>query len=197
MKSTQPLTDKQQRVLNFITEYKVENGSSPTLKEVSAFLGTPNISTAQYFVDQIRERGHLEKTAHAPRGIVVQMGQTVPLLGRIAAGTPIEAIEERETVSIPGDIKLSPNAAYYALQVVGDSMIDMGILDGDVVFVQHQFTANEGDVVVAIVDGGATLKVFRRRGDKIVLEARNPSFAPIVLDTVEIRGVFIGLMRAK
>ncbi len=193
MNTINPLTNKQQKVLSFINEYQHEHGASPTLREIAAFLGTENISTAQYFVDQIKSRGHISKTANNSRGISPVF--TVPLLGKIAAGHPIEAIEEIEPIKVPSNIKLNPNYSYYALQVKGDSMIDMGILDSDIVLIKHQFSADNGDVIVGIVNGEATLKVYKRIGNKIILEAKNPLYEPIIPKSIEIRGKLIGLIR--
>lgn len=195
MSSIKPLTDKQQKVLDYINFYQLENGQAPTLREIAEFLGTSNISTAQYFVDQIKMRGHISKTSNNSRGINTQPLSVVPLLGKIAAGRPIEAIEDSEPVTVPTHIKLNAMFSYYALQVSGDSMMDMGVLDGDIVLVQHQFTAKDGDVVVGIINGEATLKVFKRKGDKVILEARNPAYQPMVLDHIDIRGKFVGLIR--
>ncbi len=123
----------------------------------------------------------------------------VPVMGRIAAGTPIEAIAEvSHTVAVPGAM-LSPSAQHYALEVRGDSMIEIGINDGDVVVIRDQNTAENGDIVVALVDGQeATLKRFRRRGDMIVLEAANAAYETRVLpaDRVKVQGRLVGLIRS-
>jgi repressor LexA len=123
----------------------------------------------------------------------------VPVMGRIAAGTPIEAIAEvTHTVAVPGAM-LSPRAQHYALEVRGDSMTGIGINDGDVVVIREQSTAENGDIVVALVDGQeATLKRFRRRGDMIALEAANPAYETRVLpaERVRVQGRLVGLIRS-
>lgn len=123
----------------------------------------------------------------------------LPLMGRIAAGTPIEAISEvSHHVAVPGSM-LSGQSKHYALEVRGDSMIDAGINDGDVVVIRETTTAENGDIVVALVEGHeATLKRFRRRGDMIALEAANPNYETRVLrsDQVKVQGRLVGLIRS-
>ncbi|MCC5983180.1 MAG: transcriptional repressor LexA [Rhodobacteraceae bacterium] len=124
---------------------------------------------------------------------------TVSVMGRIAAGTPIEAIsEELNTVAVPGAM-LSGRGSHYALEVQGDSMIDLGINDGDIVVIREQTSADNGDIVVALVDGQeATLKRFRRTGGMIALEAANPAYETRVLsdDRVKVQGRLVGLIRS-
>ncbi len=123
----------------------------------------------------------------------------LPVMGRIAAGTPIEAISEvSHHVAVPGSM-LAGSGQHYALEVRGDSMIDAGINDGDVVVIREQSTAENGDIVVALVEGHeATLKRFRRRGDMIALEAANPAFETRMLraDQVKVQGRLVGLIRS-
>jgi len=192
-----PLTSKQKDTLDFINSFILKHGYSPSLKEIAKFVGTENLSTAQYFVRQLEKKGHLRKASHKSRGITpLSQSQAVPLLGTIAAGKPIEPIETPEAISVPNNIKLSKRHSYYALKIQGDSMIDMGILDNDVVLIQHQMTADNGDVVVAITENGATLKIFKQIGDKVRLEPRNKKYPTIVPKELEIRGKFIGLVRS-
>ncbi|WP_081535917.1 transcriptional repressor LexA [Rhodovulum sp. P5] len=123
----------------------------------------------------------------------------VPVMGRIAAGTPIEAISEvSQRIAVPGNM-VSGKGHHYALEVKGDSMIEAGINDGDVVVIREQNTAENGEIVVALVDGyEATLKRFRRKGDMIALEAANPAFETRILrrDQVKVQGRLVGLIRS-
>jgi repressor LexA len=123
----------------------------------------------------------------------------LPVMGRIAAGTPIEAISEiSHNVSVPGQMVKS-NAHHYALEVKGDSMIDAGINDGDVVVIRETNAADNGDIVVALVEGHeATLKRYRRKGDMIALEAANPAYETRMLpeNKVKVQGRLVGLIRA-
>ncbi|MEI2804948.1 transcriptional repressor LexA [Albidovulum sp.] len=140
--------------------------------------------------------------APAPRGAMPVSGadaMQLPVMGRIAAGVPIEAISEvSHHVAVPGSM-LSGRGQHYALEVKGDSMIDAGINDGDIVVIREQPTADNGDIVVALVEGHeATLKRFRRRGGMIALEAANPAYETRVLpeDQVKVQGRLVGLIRS-
>lgn len=134
----------------------------------------------------------------AARDVAAAGVETLPLMGRIAAGVPIEAISEVERhVSVPEDL-LGRGGRHYALEVRGDSMIDAGINDGDIVIIHEQSTAENGDIVVAMVEGyEATLKRFRRNGNSIALEPANPAYETRILpaDQVEIQGRLVGLIR--
>jgi repressor LexA len=119
---------------------------------------------------------------------------TLPFLGVIAAGSPLEAIENAETLDVDDLVPSGPDV--YVLKVKGDSMIEDGIREGDYILVQRRSTARSGETVVAVLDGGeATLKRFYREGSRIRLEPANRNLSPIVVDSVEIRGVVIGLLR--
>ncbi|MCC7570901.1 transcriptional repressor LexA [Candidatus Micrarchaeota archaeon] len=195
--SVKPLTDRQKEALDFINSFIVAKGYSPSLKELAKFLETENLSTAQYFIQELEKKGHLKRDPHKNRGITpTAQKQTVPLLGYIAAGSPIEPIEDSEPVQVPTNIKLNKNNSYYALKVKGDSMIDMGILDNDIVLIKHQMTADRGDVVVGVTENGATLKIFDRENGKIVLKPRNNKYKSIKPEQLDIRGVFVGLVRS-
>lgn len=194
--SVKPLTNRQKEALDFINAFIRENGYSPSLKELAKFLETKNLSTAQYFIQELEKKGYIKRDPYKNRGIsLITQKHTIPLLGYIAAGEPIEPTENAEPVQIPTNIKLDKNHSYYALKVKGDSMIDMGILDKDIVLVKHQMTADKGDVVVGITEKGATLKIFDRENGRIVLRPRNQKYDTIIPDQLEIRGVFVGLMR--
>lgn len=191
------LSNKQRSILEFIQRYFDDNGDAPTLREIASFLGTKNLSTAQYHVEQLKKSGFLQKSPNVSRGVSLSDRNTVSVLGYIAAGKPIEPIENPEVIDLPSSIKLQNNHSYYALIVKGDSMVDMGIVDGDTVIIQNQFTAENGDTVVAITEDGATLKVFKRIKNKVVLEPRNSigNYSTIIPKRIEIRGKFIGLIR--
>ena len=191
-----PLTEKQKRTLDFINTFAGRSGYSPSLKDIAQFLKTKNLSTAQYFVEELEKKGHLKKVSGKNRGItLINKPPVAMLLGNIAAGKPIEPIENPETIEIPKSIKLDTSHSHYALRVKGDSMMDMGVLDDDIILVRHQITAQDGDVVVAIIKGGATLKVLKRENGKIILEPRNKDYLAIEPKQLEIRGKFCGLIR--
>jgi repressor LexA len=196
MQVQKPLTRRRKEVLTLILKFMAERGHSPSLKEIASLLGTDNVSTAQYFVDELDARGYLKKGSRQERVITpISEPTTVPLLGLIAAGAPIEPLENAEDVLVPGNFNIDKRYPHYALKIKGDSMIDMGILDGDIVLIRHQLTAENGDVVVAVTEKGATLKVYRKRGGNIVLEPRNKDYPLIIPQKLEVRGKFVGLIR--
>lgn len=196
MQEIKPLTARQRQVLNFVNSFVREKKYSPSLKEIAKELKTSNLSTAQYFIEQLRKKGYLKKDEGKTRGITpLPNPHAIPLLGYIAAGEPIEPIENPEDITVPENVKIDIRYPHYALKVKGDSMIDMGILDGDIALIRHQFIANNGDVIVAITEKGATLKVFKKEGGKIVLEPRNKDYPKIIPEQIEVRGKFIGLIR--
>ena len=173
-----------------------KSGYAPSLKEIALFLKTSNLSTAQYFVEELRNKGYLRKESHIARGISPKTPKhSVPKLGYIAAGKPIDPIENPEEISVPESIHIDPRYPHYALEVKGDSMMDMGVLNGDTILIKHQLTANFGDVVVAITEDGATLKVLKRHNGQMVLEPRNKLYPVIIPRQLEIRGKLVGLLR--
>lgn len=195
MQNIKPLTGKQKEILDFINFFVRENGYSPTLQEIANHIGK-NLSTAQYFVKELGEKGYLVKNANKARGIFPILNQhNIPLLGYIAAGKPIEPIENPEEILIPNNMKVDIQYPHYALKVRGDSMIDMGILNDDIILIRHQMTADIGDVVVGITEKGATLKRLGRKNGITVLEPRNPKYGIIIPKELEIRGKFVGLIR--
>lgn len=198
MQSAKPITKRQKEVLNFVIRFIAKNGYAPSLQEVANFLETDNVSTAQYFIQELESKGFLKKKLGATRGISpISQSQTVPLLGIIAAGDPIEPIENPEEIAVPNSISIDSRYPHYALRIKGDSMVDMGILDKDIVLIKHQLTALNRDVVVAVTEKGATLKVLRKIGNQSFLEPKNKDYPTIHPKTLEIRGKFIGLIRSN
>ncbi len=124
------------------------------------------------------------------------LSREIPILGRVAAGKPTLAVEHVEG-TIPLPTEWVKGKEIFLLKVKGDSMIDMGILSGDVVLIRHQLTANQGDIVVAITEKGATLKIYKIKNGKPILEARNKNFPQIEPKELEIRGKFVGLLRGS
>lgn len=176
-----PITGRQKQALDFIKSFIKEKGYAPSLRELAAFLETKNLSTAHYFVKELEKKGYLKRNHYKSRGITpIAPKQTVPLLGNIAAGEPIEPIENPEPIEVPQNIKLSAGKSYYALRVKGDSMMDMGILGDDIVLIKHQMTADLGDVVVGITEKGATLKILGRKNGRTVLEPKNSKYDTII-----------------
>lgn len=191
-----PLTPKQKKVLDFINSFTVKHGYAPSLNEIARYLGK-SISTVQHFIEELQEKGYLQKKENVARGIASIEGAKKQIfkLGYISAGEPIDPIENPEPIDIPLSFMKIPGN-YYALQVRGNSMIEDNILDGDTIVVKYQQTAEDGDRVVAVTEKGATLKVFRNRNGRLYLEPRNKSLKNIYPKSLEIRGKFCGLMRS-
>lgn len=192
-----PLTPRQKKVLDFIRRFAEENGYSPSLGEIAKFL-KKSISTAQYYVEELERRGYLRKKESFARGIslIPESSDRIFLLGYIAAGESIEPLENPEPVSVPISMISSPGQ-YYALRVKGDSMIEDGICDNDIVVIKHQLTADPGNTIVAITEKGATLKILRKKNGRIFLEPRNRNLSNIYPKELEIRGKFCGLIRGS
>ena len=193
------LTPKQKKILDFITGFTKKKGYAPSLEEIADKFGLA-ISTVHQHVKALRDKGYLKKEDNQPRGMTLpeQSPESVeiPLLGLIAAGSPIEPIENPEPIKVPRNL-VAKRGDYYALKVKGDSMIDMGVLDKDIVLIKHQMTADVGDVVVGITEDGATLKILGRKNGRTILEPRNPNYKTIIPKQLEVRGVFVGLIRAE
>ena len=191
------LTPKQKKVLDFIQKYAKENGYSPSLRDISAYLHK-SLSTVQHYVEELDSKGFLHKEDNVVRGIspVETAKGRIFLLAEVAAGEPIDTLEDPEPIDVPISM-ISRPGDYYALRVRGESMIEDNILDGDVIVVRHQKNAQDGDRVVAITEKGATLKVYRERNRKVYLEPRNKSLANIYPKELEIRGKFCGLIRSS
>jgi len=194
------ITKKQKEVLDFINSYIGENGISPTIEEIRKKLKLKAVSTIHEHVNTLKKKGYILKSDNYARSISptkkIKRIIDIPILGKIAAGQPIEVIENIEdTISIVNaDIK-SPRD-YYALRVVGESMIDEGIFDGDIVVIKKQSVAENGQTVVAIIDdNSATLKKLYREKNRFRLEPRNQDMLPFYRKDVEIRGVVIQVIR--
>lgn len=193
------LTKKQKEVLDFITEYVRENGYSPTQKEIQANFGFKSLGSVQDYIKYLTTGGYLNNDSHSVRGLapaaVQQNAEEIPLLGNIAAGTPIEAIEHSDTISVP--VSMLGRGTHYALKVKGESMIEEGILSGDIAIIKHANDAQNGQIVVAVVDNETTLKRYFKRSKQIELHPANKTMKPIIVKDkeCEIRGLLVGLIR--
>jgi repressor LexA len=197
------VTPRQKQVLDFIRAYNAEHGVSPTLEEIGQHLNLGSLATVHKHLRGLEERGAIRRLPRQSRALEVVEHATndaravkVPLLGRVAAGTPIEPIEDPETVTLPEE--LLGRGETFTLRVKGDSMIEDGILDGDIVVVEQRQDAPNGATVVALVNGEATVKRFQRKRGRIHLIPANAAMEPIVAreEDVEVRGIVIGLMRS-
>ena len=197
-------TERQLKILNFIRGFILDRGFSPTLEEIATHFGISRV-TAHEHIKALEKKKALHKVPNHARSIELAddprsapaastEAATLPILGTIAAGMPIEAVEDRKQLDL-GDW-LPRGSNYFVLEVRGDSMIEDGIVDGDLVVVERRNTARDGEVVVALVEGrDATLKRFFHEGDRIRLQPANRSMAPIYVNDVEIQGVLVGLLR--
>ena len=192
-----PLTPRQKQILDFIDLYCKVNKLAPSLEEIRKHFKLKAVSTVHEHIEKLKKKGYLTKEMNQARGIktTTDLGLKeekfieINLLGRIAAGKPIEAIEDPEPLLINKEILKNGRGEYYALEVVGDSMIEDGIHEDDVVIIKAQNTANNGDTVVAIVGNNtATLKRFYKEKNIIRLQPANSELSPMFYKNVEIRG---------
>ncbi len=209
VEQTMALTKRQKQVLDLLVSFIDRNGYSPSFEEIGKSLRLNSLATVHKHISSLEKKGFIRRGYNQSRSIeVVNLPQSVklsvaqrltnelPLVGRIAAGRPLEAVEQPETISL-SDFTRSKNV--FVLQVKGDSMVEDHIMDGDYVLVEQTETANNGEIVVALVgDGEATLKrLFRDPGGKIRLQPANAQMEPIVLPArdVKIQGRVIGILR--
>ncbi len=193
------LTKRQKQTLTFIQKYKKKNGYAPSLEEIAKHLGLSSVSTAHHHIKALEALGLITKEENQPRGInISEVDQIVkiPLVGLIAAGQPIEAIEEHQSMVSVVNNNISDPKNFYALKVMGDSMIDEGIFEGDIVVIKKQSVAENGQTVVAIIDDNqATLKKIYREKTRFRLEPRNQMMLPFYRKDVEIRGIVFQIIR--
>ena len=193
------ITKKQTEVFNFVKTYKEKKGYAPSLEEIKKKFKLASVSTSHYYINKLQEAGFLNKEHNQPRAVsTIEAKQTVeiPILGVIAAGMPIEVIEiPDETITITRD-EIGKQGKHYALRVQGNSMIDEGIFDGDIVVIRKQETAENGQTVVAVIDDNeATLKKLYRENGRFRLQPANPSLFPFYRTEVEVRGVVVKIIR--
>jgi repressor LexA len=201
--SPDPLTPKQKAVLAFIRSFFARWGYAPTIAEIAAGVRLSSTATVHKHVQALVDKGHLAALPRRSRGLVVKTeqipvggGVEVPLLGRVAAGQPLEISELPETITLPD--WMIGRGETFVLQVKGESMIDEAIKDGDLVIVEKRDTARNGEMVIACLDGEeVTLKRLYREGDRVRLQPSNPAMPPIIVTDreVTIKGVVIGILR--
>jgi repressor LexA len=198
-----PLTRKQRQILDFVDGFTTDHGYAPSFEEIAAQFGYASLATVHEHLENLRAKGYIRKGYNESRSIEVVPTEVrvaavaVPLLGRVAAGAPIEAVPDQEAVSVPED--MLGRGEHYVLRVTGDSMIDEQIRDGDYLVVRHRETAENGDMVVALVDQeSATVKKFyRERDGRVRLQPANEALEPMYFgpDRVRIQGIVMGVMR--
>ena len=201
------LTVRQREILNFIREFQRDHGVSPTHREICAEFGFSSYGTVHKHLKLLEQKGYLKRAWNQKRGVQLKKpktgesellsGREVPFYGRIAAGQPIEAIASDEVIAVPDHLLARGANGHYVLQVVGDSMIDEGIQDGDLVVVSRRDRAEPGEMVVTMVNDEVTLKRFYPEGDEVRLQPANPTMQPLRFPArdVVVQGIVVGLMR--
>ena len=198
-----PVTARQRQVLEFISRYQDTHNQPPTIAEIGKQFKMSSSASVHSILTALEREGLIKRIPNVSRGIELIEQETandsyeIPLLGTVAAGQPIEAILTHDTIAVPRD--MVGQGRTFALRVRGDSMIEENIQDGDTIIVSAQRTAQNGQMVVALIDGNyATVKKFYREPDFIRLEPANPQFKPIFIKTperIEIQGIVRGLIR--
>jgi len=195
------LTPRQLQVLTYIRDFQRKHGYSPTMQELGDTFDITKVTAFEH-VEALIEKGLLHRSPYKARSLELtgnaafpdERPTRLPLAGRIAAGAPIEAVEEPEYVDI--EEMFASRGERFVLRVTGDSMIEEQIRDGDYVLVEKHDTARDGETVVALLENGeATLKKYFRDGDRIRLQPANPKYEPIYADNVRIQGVVVGVLR--
>lgn len=201
------LTERQKAILEFIAEYQKRHGISPTHREIRDEFGYSSFGTVYKHLKLLQQKGFLHRDWNQKRGLELLRTvpgremtpeSEVPFMGLIAAGQPIEALPSPETLAVPNHLFEGTVSNHYVLKVAGESMIDEGIHDGDLVVVQRREEARPGEMVVALVGGdAATLKRFYPDGENIRLQPAHPNMEAIVVPAsdVKVQGVVVGLMR--
>ena len=198
----QPLTRRQREILDFLAEFIEQHGYAPSLEEIGRRFGLSSLATVHKHLTNLEAKGFIRRAWNRSRSVelvptrVGRRAVELPLLGTVAAGAPIEAVASTETIAAPEDIVAARDS--YALRVRGDSMIDEQIRDGDIVIVEDRKSADNGEMVIALLDGAdVTLKKFYRDNGRIRLQPANPALRPLVVepDQVQIQGVVVGVMR--
>ncbi|HEX6133690.1 MAG TPA: transcriptional repressor LexA [Longimicrobiales bacterium] len=198
------LTKRQKEILDFLELFLAEYGYPPSYEEIARNFGYTSLATVHEHLENLRQKGYIRKSYNASRSIeLVPSGAgagavELPLLGMVAAGQPIEAVPDHESVAVPEDM-VGRGGRHYVLKVRGDSMIDEQIRDGDYVIVNSRNTADNGDMVVALVHGdSATVKKFyRERDGRVRLQPANVTMSPMYFssDEVTVQGVVVGVIR--
>jgi repressor LexA len=203
------LTERQREILEFIEEFQSREGVSPTHREICERFGYSSYGTVYKHLKLLAEKGYVWRDWNQKRGLKLlrpppggsetpeEAVREVPFLGLIAAGRPIETLPGDEHLAVPQHLLAGRNGDHYVLRVVGDSMIEEGIHDGDFVVVQRREEAEPGEMVVALVNGEATLKRFYPEGREVRLQPANPSMSAfrVLAADLKVQGIVVGLMR--
>ena len=196
------LTKRQKQILDYLRQFIGEHGYAPSFEEICREFGYTSLATVHEHLSNLERKGYIRRSFRESRSVELppeaEPSVPLPLLGTVAAGVPIEAVEDNETLSIPGEM-IRTGFEHYVLRVSGESMIDEQIRDGDHIVVNSRETAEDGEMVIALVrDEAATVKkLYREPGNRIRLQPANDNVAPIIEDAADVRvqGVVVGLIR--
>ncbi|CAN5661181.1 transcriptional repressor LexA [soil metagenome] len=197
-----PLTKRQREILDFLNEFIQQHGYAPSLEEIGRRFSLSSLATVHKHLTNLQEKGFIKRAWNRSRSVEMVQSKSggraleLPLLGYVAAGVPIEAVVGNETIAVPEDFVGKRET--YVLRVRGNSMIDEQIRDGDFVIVEDRRTADNGEMVIAMLNGAeVTLKKLYRENGQIRLQPANPSVLPLVVpaDQVQVQGVVVGVMR--
>ncbi len=197
-----PLTKRQREILDYLNEFIQQHGYAPSLEEIGKRFSLSSLATVHKHLTNLQEKGFIKRAWNRSRSVELVPARVgaraieLPMLGFVAAGVPIEAVATAESIAVPEDLVGKRDT--YVLRVKGDSMIDEQIRDGDFVIVEDRKTADNGEMVIALVGGAdVTLKKFYRENGHVRLQPANPAMQPITLgaEQVQIQGVVVGVMR--
>ncbi len=197
------ITDKQREILEYIKQEILHKGYPPAVREICAAVNLKSTSSVHSHLETLEKNGYIRRDPTKPRAIEIiddtfnltrREVVNVPMIGRVAAGEPILAVENVENY-FPIPTELLPNAETFLLHVHGESMINAGIFDGDYVLIEQKNTARNGDMVVALVEDSATVKTFYKEADHIRLQPENDTMEPIIVPNCQILGEVIGVFR--
>ena len=198
----QPLTKRQREILDYLQDFIQRHGYAPSLEEIGKRFNLSSLATVHKHLTNLVDKGFIRRSWNRSRSVellaapTAQRALELPLLGYVAAGVPIEAVPSNDTIAVPEDFAGKRDS--YVLRVKGDSMIDEQIRDGDFVVVEDRRTADNGEMVIALVGGqDVTLKKFYRENGRVRLQPANPTMQPMFYDSsaVQVQGVVVGMMR--
>ena len=199
-----PLTKRQREILNYLTLYSEQNGYAPSFEEIAENFSYNSLATVHEHLSNLERKGFIKRSYNESRAIEILPSELVPkaielpLLGAVAAGVPIEAVAHQETIAVP-DTMVQRSGDHYVLRVRGNSMIDEQIRDGDFVVINDRHSADNGEMVIAMLHGNsATVKKFyRERDGRIRLQPANETMAPLYVheNDITIQGIVVGVMR--
>ncbi|MBR6918518.1 MAG: transcriptional repressor LexA [Clostridia bacterium] len=195
-----PLNDKEKRMLDYITDKVRSDGFSPTVRDIKDALNIKSTATVHSYLTRLRDKGYIQmqqgksRTLMPSEGIAGPLTRQVPIIGGVTAGKPVFAVENFDGYVDFTEGKYGKDELF-ALRVTGDSMIEAGILDGDIVIVRHQSVAENGEIIVALIDDSATVKTFYRENGHFRLQPENRTMDPIIVDSLSVLGKVVASIR--